>query len=307
MPSGGPSCAAAAAAACLLNESGRETVTARNDAIFELLADRSPPSIDALCRALSDPRETSVLLLHEVAYALGQSGSRAALPTLSAALADTQRSEVVRHEAAEALGAIGDPASLPLLREYAARPGEHPEVVQTCVVAADRIARSREDCAAECDEYSATHFESVDPAPALRGGSVGELRALLLDGAAPLYERYRAMFALRNRARGLADPAEVLEALCAALLDVASGALFRHEVAYVLGQLQMPGSVWALRRVLDNAEEPAIVRHECAEAMGSIATPECLEALERAKHDSHEVVSQSCQVALDILAFETAE
>lgn len=39
---------------------------------------------------------------------------------------------------------------------------------------------------------------SVDPAPPHARASVDELRGLLLDESLPLFERYRAMFALRN-------------------------------------------------------------------------------------------------------------
>ena len=45
-------------------------------------------------------------------------------------------------------------------------------------------------------------YSSVDPAPPAdepSGLSVSELRAALLDGKLPLFERYRAMFSLRNR------------------------------------------------------------------------------------------------------------
>lgn len=39
---------------------------------------------------------------------------------------------------------------------------------------------------------------SVDPAPPAARKSVSELRRVLLDQSLPLFERYRAMFALRN-------------------------------------------------------------------------------------------------------------
>jgi len=60
-----------------------------------------------------------------------------------------------------------------------------------------------------------------------------QLKAQLLDTSLSLYTRYKAMFALRNRG----DEASVL-ALTAGLKD--RSALFRHEVAFVLGQLAHP-------------------------------------------------------------------
>ena len=44
-------------------------------------------------------------------------------------------------------------------------------------------------------------FNSVDPAPPLNEHlSVSKLKARLLDAKASLFDRYRAMFSLRNRA-----------------------------------------------------------------------------------------------------------
>ena len=47
-------------------------------------------------------------------------------------------------------------------------------------------------------------YLSVDPAPAAPAGtSMPQLRATLLDEHAPIFERYRALFSLRNRVRTL--------------------------------------------------------------------------------------------------------
>ena len=54
-----------------------------------------------------------------------------------------------------------------------------------------------------------------------------------------------------------------------------SSALFRHEIAYVLGQMQEVVTVTGLRKHLDKEAESGMVRHECAEALGSVGTEEC--------------------------------
>ena len=75
----------------------------------------------------------SVLLRHEVAYALGQMGDEAAVPHLRAWLEDAAEDPIVRHEAAEALGAIGSPAAIAVLREYC---GHEEEILrESCWVA----------------------------------------------------------------------------------------------------------------------------------------------------------------------------
>ena len=121
---------------------------------------------------------------------------------------------------------------------------------------------------------------------------------VILLGEAPLYERYRAMFSLRN----LNCPAAVL-ALTKGFQD--KSALFRHEVAYVLGQLADPISIPALASQLALVkEEHPMVRHECAEALGAIATEEANECLVLYLNDPEIVVKESVLVALDILEHE---
>lgn len=80
--------------------------------------------------------------------------------------------------------------------------------------------------------------------------------------------------------------------------------MFRHEIAYVLGQIQSPLSVSALRANLEDVNENHMVRHECAEALGSLATEECVNILNKFLHDKEMVVKESCEVALDITDYE---
>ena len=61
----------------------------------------------------------------------------------------------------------------------------------------------------------------------------------------------------------------------------ASSALFRHEVAFIFGQMQDERSVPFLKKTLEDISEHEMVRHEAAEALGSIATDECTEVLKR--------------------------
>ena len=91
---------------------------------------------------------------------------------------------------------------------------------------------------------------------------IPELQSQLNDHSLPLFHRYRAMFRLRD----LGTKESVL-ALATGLNDPHS-ALFRHEVAYVFGQLCSPHSVPALMECLRNTQEMAMVRHEAAEALG---------------------------------------
>ena len=81
----------------------------------------------------------SVLVAHEVAYCLGQTGRAEAVAPLERLLGDEQADAMCRHEAAEGLGALGMEESVGVLRRW--RDCEDaPEVVrETCEIALERI------------------------------------------------------------------------------------------------------------------------------------------------------------------------
>ena len=81
-----------------------------------------------------------------------------------------------------------------------------------------------------------------------------------------------------------------------------SSALLRHEVAYVLGQMQHPFSVDALEESLRRENEHSMVRHESAEALGAIdggRWEDVERILKEFTDDDDVVVRESCLVALD--------
>lgn len=96
--------------------------------------------------------------------------------------------------------------------------------------------------------------------------------------------------------------------LCPCLAGLRCGsALFRHEVGYVLGQLQHEAAVSELAATLARTTESPMVRHECAEALGAIARPDCLAALREHIMDPEQVVRESCEVALDMYEYENGQ
>ena len=244
----------------------------------------APPSACAPAVFVDD----SALLKHECAYCLGQMQNTHALPVLEAVLRDAQQDTMVRHEAAEALGAIGDESSMAVLEEYKKDPAV--EVAETCEIAVDRLRwaireRAQKEAGASCatdgdgkkaaaeaGAVPTTTFTSVDPAPASEDASdvpTATLREQYLDTKLSLFERYRALFALRNR-----NTEESVLAIVEGLED--SSALFRHEVAYVLGQMQHPASVPGLVASLKKPHESPMVRDSClVHAVGSVHAAAC--------------------------------
>jgi deoxyhypusine monooxygenase len=137
------------------------------------------------------------------------------------------------------------------------------------------------------------------------GSTVEELGETLMDVKQPLFLRYRAMFALRD----LASPPDLPTAV-PAVLALAKGfadpsALFRHEIAFVFGQLSHPASIPSLTAALSDLEEASMVRHEAAEALGSLGEEDGVEdILKRFLDDKEKVVRESVIVALDMAEYE---
>ncbi|KAJ8080471.1 deoxyhypusine hydroxylase [Marasmius tenuissimus] len=317
----------------LLNTSGNVPLHNRFRSLFTLKSLKSEQAVQIISKGFQDP---SALLKHELAYCLGQTKKTSALPVLEAVLRDANEDPMVRHEAAEAMGAISSVDSIPILKEFLNDPER--AVRETCEIALDRIKwdqseEGRKVLDTQADEehipsvFTLTFFKkintqavplrlytSIDPAPAtsklifgapkpedVTQDNIDTLRSQLLDTKIPLFERYRAMFALRN-----IGSAAAVDALAAGFSD--DSALFKHEIAFVFGQLLSPHSVPALLNVLRDSKESDMVRHEAAEALGGIGTPEVLPHITEwmNREDSPQVVKESCQVAVDMWEYENS-
>ena len=145
-----------------------------------------------------------------------------------------------------------------------------------------------------------SEFGSVDPAPANEGLAVGDLRTRLCDEEERMFQRMRALFALRNI--GGKDAVDSL----AAAFD-SSSALLKHEVAYVLGQMQDDHAVPHLISRLEDRGEDVMVRHEAAEALGAIGNRIAMSTLEKFAMDDEIVVAESCEVAIDLLNWVSSD
>lgn len=281
--------------------------------------------VDVLCEQVF-AEEHGSLLRHEFAYVLGQMKTVQACAALENLLSRENDCVMVRHEAAEALGAIASPRSKSVLestrRKYE---GVLDELSDTCLLALKRLNHETNGeendapvvgCACMLAPYSSIDPVEVDPKHV--SVSTEQLGDILLNKQSDvenetnensrktpyhrtgdLIERYRAMFSLRNR-----GGEESVRQLCRALVEDASSPLLRHEVAFVLGQLQHPASISALEESLSRLDEHAMVRHESAEALGAIeGNSEEWQRIEsiltRYQNDSDPAVAESCIVALD--------
>lgn len=276
-----------------------ESLAKRFRALFTLRNIITPESIDLIGVVLL--QDSSALLKHECAYCMGQMKHQHAIPYLFKAIEDENEHPMVRHECGEAIGAIGQitPEILNLLRTYSTHHVK--ELSETCELALDRLDWYNDNCKHIKEEESLSPYDTVDPTPSYPNDlPLEQLRSIYLDESRKLFDRYRALFTLRN----IGTP-EAIAVISEGLFGSSSdSALFKHEVAFVLGQIQSLISVDSLSKKLSEIEENEIVRHECAEALGSIGkTDIILEYL----GDASTIVRESCQVALDMADYYNDE
>lgn len=274
----------------------QESLAKRFRALFTLRNIITKESIDAIGKVLLN--DESDLLKHECAYCMGQMKDPIAIPYLVSTIKDKKHHSMVRHEAAEALGAIGKQTSviLELLKSFS-QDGDR-IVSETCTLALARLNWYNNNNKTEDKESeSASLYNAVDPTPSYPNTKpLNELRSIYLDEKQSLFERYRALFTLRN-----IGTKEAVAVICEGLFGSPSdSALFKHEVAFVLGQMQSPHSIEALSKKLADCQENEIVRHECAEALGSLGESDIIT---RYLKDPSRIVKESCQVALDMAEY----
>ena len=271
--------------------SENESIAKRMRTCFELKAINNESAIDNLNRGLL--YSSSALLKHEIAYVLGQMRNKYAVKYLINVLDDIREETIVRHECCEALGAIADISTIPIIEKYlndsSIELAETAELALQCIKMAqsnDKIARSK--------------YNSIDPAPSFKEltnvKDIEKLKNIYLNNSNNLFVRYRAMFTLRDIGND-----ECVKILCKGLND--KSALFRHEVAFVLGQLMNENGINELNKVLSNNNESEMVRHEAAEALGSIAKDSCKQIINLHLNDKQTVVKESCIVAKDMSEF----
>ncbi|KAI9045047.1 deoxyhypusine monooxygenase [Aspergillus affinis] len=274
-------------------------------ACLEPHTENTLPAIQAIAAAFTSQ---SALLKHELAYCLGQTRNPDSVEYLQHVVKDTQEDAMCRHEAAEALGALGYDNSLEMLKALRDDENELDIIRETCDIAVDRILWENSE-ERQAEKLKPSDFTSIDPAPPLplasSQPSIADMEQTLLDTKLPLFQRYRAMFALRDLASppDLPTAVSAIQALAKGLKD--PSALFRHEIAFVFGQLCHPASVPSLTDCLSNQEEAGMVRHEAAEALGSLGDVEGVEeTLKKFVNDPEQVVRDSIIVALDMAEYE---
>lgn len=253
----------------------------------------------------------SELLMHEVTYALGQyppALKQLVMPFLINVINDEAEFAVVRHEAAEGLSNFGDDADqiLPIFQKY--KDYKIEVLRDTCRLAYDKVKNYHELKQKYGTQYNGTKEPSAPFTEAEMSKMIPDdklsiyekVEKLVLSKDHPLFQKYRGMYLLRDKA----DEKSV-QALCKFLDQKnweATGVLLRHEVCFILGQLEKKAhnAIPQLKASIESKENE-VVRHEALIAYGAIAQDK--EYLKKFVNDPDRIVKESAIVALHTIDY----
>ncbi|MES1905299.1 MAG: hypothetical protein MHPSP_002072, partial [Paramarteilia canceri] len=199
---------------------------------------------------------------------------------------------IVHHEALEALGAINSPTTevLDIINEKLLDINAPIEVKETAHLALERIKFFQTKI--DKEEGYTSPFKSIDPAPHFMTNDVEFLSELLYDTSQDLFDRYRAIFSLRNL-----QSDEAVNILGNGFQE--SSNLFKHEIAYVLGEMGRESAIPFLEKMLRDSSQHPMVRHESAESLGSIQSEKANSILKEFLTDPVQIVRESVIIALN--------
>lgn len=290
-------------------------ISQKMNCLFHLRNLKTPEASLCIQQCLSGD---SVLLDHEVAYVLGQLKEANSIEFLFRIADDASINPIVRHEAIEALGNFESQDESQIANRIAnqenqiasriANQEENQEenqiknqiknqnlikrlkifltnsnaiIKESALLAIYKLTNCKEEISI---------FGTRDPAEPFEGDFDTAIKMFMKGD---LVEKYRAMFYFRNKN----DKASV-NILLKGFDDTSD--LLRHEVAFILGQMENPEAVDGLIKVLENVEERDIVRHEAAEALGNIGNRKGLDVLKKYLKSEIKILRESAEVGLGI-------
>ena len=295
----------------LINDS--KDIKERMNALFKLRTIGNLESVKALESVLLSGT-SSDLVKHEVCYCFGQmlnfEENKIEIENFlnREVFEDPKRfSPIVLHEAAEALGNISSDNNIKLLERFLNY--EDDIIRETCEISVENLnwMKNTDNGLKEGLNNIKLQYNSNDPAPPFnykddsKYNSIEKIRNIMHNKDETYFNRYRALFTLREF-----NSDEAVKVLCESFdkkLKNNFSALFKHEVAFILGQMceQAKSALNALEQVLQDEEEDPIVRHEAALTLGEITKSKDL-LNEYSKHEN-QLVAESCQIALDFVDY----
>jgi len=139
--------------------------------------------------------------------------------------------------------------------------------------------------------------EQIKPSVVRKGQDLSQLNSselgdLLCDSNVPIAQRMRTCFQLKAL-----NSDDVFQQLDRGIWASDSD-LLKHEICYVMGQMQDRGALSYLKSYLSNRDLTPIVRHESGEAIAAIGDVTTIPFLECYVNDPQEEVAETCQLAV---------
>lgn len=262
-----------------LVQNTKTCVSAKTRALFHLRCLDTEEAALALQKCITG---TSVLIDHEVAYILGQMKQPTTVPFLFSLAENKSISPIIRHEAIEALGNFEDKGLIIRIQPFL---NDSISIVRESAILA---IKKLEEGGLNKDPFSRYH--SRDPAYPFEGTFEEAVDVFNSD---KIEEKYKALFYFRDL-----NSSEAIKVLAEGFRGTSD--LLRHEIAYVLGQMENPLAVDILIKVLEDEEEAEIVRHEAAEALGNIGTEKAQQCLQKFLDSEITILRESARVGLGI-------
>lgn len=275
---------------------------------YEVLFHLRTRNDNASVQALIDNYGTmngSELLQHEIMYILGQMSNDIAVDFLITILNDEKQAPVVRHEAGEALSNYPDHTDriLPELQKYV--DSDISVVRSTVRIAIRKLQTYSKD--SNYKKYLEANIEPADPFTAeqlkahLKTEQITHEDILkeLLNSEVEEFIKYRIIYYLRNQ--GDENSVKCLARLLDAANTPLTSPLMRHELCFIIGQLQNKADYSfvkdALMGLIKDVNEEAIVRHEAVLTYNDIWGNE--DFVEIVKNDKDKLVSESVEIILE--------
>lgn len=283
------------------------------NSLFRLRTIQSLEAVKALEEALI-LEKTSDLIRHEVCYCFGQMTSEETNKReiesflYKEVFEDPKKySSIVLHEAAEALGNINSDNNKQLLEKFLDY--EDDIIKETCEISVRNLEwlKSTDEGKTEGLNNLDLVYHTNDPSPPFNlktdkyYSSIDNVKSIMHDEKESLFNRYRAIFTLREF-----NNESAVDALCECFdkkYKNKFSPLFKHEVSFILGQMchKAKNALNALEVVLQDEEEDPIVRHETALALGEITKSRDL--LTKYTQHENQLIRESCEIALDFIDY----
>lgn len=282
----------------------KSTVKDKYETLFHLKSHGSNTAVSALIKSYVHLRN-SELLKHELMYILGQINNDMVVDFLIEVLNNHEEAPVVRHEAGEALANYSSHKSR-ILKELKKFIDSDISVLRSTV----RIAITKLTIYGPNNNYQKYLEGNIEPADPFTESELQsyldqkkvyheDLLCILLDPELDEFIKYKIMYYLRDK--GNEPSILTLFGLLDAKNRKGTTPLLRHEVCFILGQLQGKADYEFVKKglynVINDPSEESIVRHEAILSYSDIWG--CSDLVDILNREEERLITESLYIVMN--------